>query len=93
MLQHNSGLTDSHPYASGPINWPFLLSGISFWTGEASGREQVYMIGNPVSWWLCVVGISVFFGILGADQLATRRGLAPIPDGALSLPSLVRELR
>jgi dolichyl-phosphate-mannose--protein O-mannosyl transferase len=34
---------DSHPYASGPINWPFLLSGISFWTGPAERREQVYL--------------------------------------------------
>ncbi|GAA5917760.1 hypothetical protein JCM5296_000949 [Sporobolomyces johnsonii] len=41
MLQHNAGLTDSHPYASGPINWPFLLSGISFWTGKNDERQQL----------------------------------------------------
>ncbi|GAA5878788.1 hypothetical protein JCM16303_007182 [Sporobolomyces ruberrimus] len=79
MLQHNAGLTDSHPYASGPINWPFLLSGISFWTGKNSDREQVYLIGNVVGWWICVMAISVFVGVLGADQLAKRRGLTPIP--------------
>ncbi|KAM0787551.1 hypothetical protein ACM66B_003621 [Microbotryomycetes sp. NB124-2] len=79
MLQHNAGLTDSHPYATGPINWPFLISGISFWTGAGDLKQQVYMIGNPVGWWLCVVGLSVFVGVLGADQLAQRRGLAPIP--------------
>lgn len=79
MLQHNAGLTDSHPYASGPINWPFLLSGISFWTGRAETREQVYLIGNIVSWWICIMASSVFIGILAADQLAQRRGLEPIP--------------
>lgn len=81
MLSHNAGLTDSHPYASGPINWPFLLSGISFWTGKTENKEQVYLIGNPVSWWLCVMALSVFLGIMGADQLAKRRGLSPIAEG------------
>ncbi|GAA5849445.1 hypothetical protein JCM8547_000453 [Rhodosporidiobolus lusitaniae] len=79
MLQHNAGLTDSHPYASGPINWPFLLSGISFWTGKNEDKEQVYLIGNVVGWWICVMAISVFVGVLAADQLAQRRGLTPIP--------------
>ncbi|SCV67439.1 BQ2448_5050 [Microbotryum intermedium] len=79
MLQHNAGLTDSHPYASGPINWPFMLSGISFWTGQTELKQQVYLIGNPASWWLSVVAMSVFIGILGADRLAERRGMYPIP--------------
>ncbi|GAA5885931.1 hypothetical protein JCM5296_007035 [Sporobolomyces johnsonii] len=79
MLQHNAGLADSHPYASGPINWPFLLSGISFWTGKNDEGQQVYLIGNVVGWWICVMALSVFVGVLGADQLAKRRGLTPIP--------------
>lgn len=78
-LQHNAGLTASHPYASGPINWPFLLSGISFWTHNET-KKQIYMIGNLVGWWTCVVSLSVFTGIIGADLLARRRGIAPIPD-------------
>lgn len=81
MLQHNAGLTDSHPYATGPINWPFLLSGISFWTGASELRQQVYLIGNVVSWWLCIMSLSVFIGVIGADQLSKRRGLMPIPKG------------
>lgn len=88
MLQHNAGLTDSHPYASGPINWPFLLSGISFWTGKGEDREQVYLIGNLVGWWICVMAISVFVGVLAADQLAQRRGLVPI--AIRSFPSPLR---
>lgn len=82
MLRSNAGLTDSHPYASGPINWPFLASGISFWTGATEKKEQVYLIGNVVSWWMCVVALALFVGMLGADQLAKRRGLMPIPDRA-----------
>src|SRR6266404_650942 len=50
MLQHNAGLTASHPYSSPPLNWPFLLSGISFWT-QSEGQKQIYLIGNIIGWW------------------------------------------
>ncbi|KDR80748.1 hypothetical protein GALMADRAFT_222348 [Galerina marginata CBS 339.88] len=79
MVQHNAGLTASHPYASNPINWPFLLSGISFWT-ENDAKKQIYLIGNIIGWWTCTVALSIYIGILGADLLARRRGMDPIPD-------------
>lgn len=82
MVQHNAGLTASHPYASAPINWPFLLSGISFWT-DNEAKKQIYLIGNLVGWWSCAVALSIFIGILGADLLARRRGMDPIPDREL----------
>lgn len=92
MLQHNAGLTASHPYASNPINWPFLLSGISFWT-ENDSQKQIYLIGNILGWWVCVVALSIYVGIIGADLLARRRGVEPIPDGKYTLLlNLVREL-
>jgi len=80
MLQHNAGLTASHPYASAPINWPFLLSGISFWT-QNEDQKQIYLIGNIVGWWTCALALSLYVGILGADLLARRRGINPIPVG------------
>ncbi|EGN96803.1 glycosyltransferase family 39 protein, partial [Serpula lacrymans var. lacrymans S7.3] len=79
MLQHNAGLTASHPYASSPINWPFLLSGISFWT-ENDTQKQIYLIGNVVGWWTCIISLSIFIGIIGADLLARRRGLTPLTE-------------
>ena len=79
MLQHNAGLTASHPYASNPINWPFLISGISFWTDNQDQR-QIYFIGNLIGWWTCTISLSIFVGILGADLLARRRGIEPVPD-------------
>jgi len=79
MLQHNAGLTASHPYASGPINWPFLISGISFWT-ENDSQKQIYLIGNLIGWWASVVALSIYFGIVGADLLARRRDVYPVPD-------------
>lgn len=80
MLQHNAGLTASHPYASGPINWPFLLNGISFWT-DNDAKQQIYFAGNPVGWWMCVMALSVFVGVVGADLMARRRNVKPIPEG------------
>lgn len=92
MLQHNAGLTASHPYASNPINWPFLLSGISFWT-ENDSQKQIYLIGNIIGWWTCVVALSIYVGIIGADLLARRRGIDPIPDRKhVLLSSLNRDL-
>ncbi|KIJ55236.1 glycosyltransferase family 39 protein [Sphaerobolus stellatus SS14] len=79
MLQHNAGLTASHPYASGPINWPFSLTGISFWT-ENDKKEQIYLAGNLAGWWVCVMALSIYVGVVGADLLARRRGIDPIPD-------------
>jgi dolichyl-phosphate-mannose-protein mannosyltransferase len=83
MLQHNAGLTASHPYASQPIEWPFCLSGVSFWTDGAT-NQQIYMIGNLLDWWVCAVAVSIFVGVIGADMLARRRGLDPIEDGECS---------
>lgn len=82
MLQHNAGLTASHPYASNPINWPFVVSGISFWT-DSKDQRQIYMIGNIISWWTCTMSLSVFIGVLAADLLARRRGVEPIPERKL----------
>lgn len=79
MLQHNAGLTASHPYASNPINWPFLISGISFWT-HPTEQKQIYLIGNIIGWWTSTIALSIFVGIVGADLLARRRGIDPIPD-------------
>ncbi|KAA1475473.1 glycosyltransferase family 39 protein [Dentipellis sp. KUC8613] len=79
MLQHNAGLTASHPYASTPIEWPFLISGISFWT-ESATQRQIYLIGNIVGWWTCAIALSVYIGIVGADLLARRREVYAIAE-------------
>ncbi|KAI9798906.1 MAG: hypothetical protein M1833_004409 [Piccolia ochrophora] len=74
MFFHNNALTSSHPYASAPIQWPFLLRGVSFWT-QNSTRQQIYFLGNPLGWWITSSLLAVFSGILGADQLSQRRGI------------------
>ncbi|KAI9712924.1 MAG: hypothetical protein M1828_001520 [Chrysothrix sp. TS-e1954] len=79
MFFHNNALTSSHPYASFPIQWPFLLRGVSFWT-QNDTREQIYFLGNPLGWWLASSLLAVFMGIIGADQLTQRRGVDALDD-------------
>lgn len=74
MFHHNNALTSSHPYASQPIQWPFLLRGVSFWTFNDT-RQQIYFLGNPIGWWLTSSLLAVLAGILLADQLSMRRGV------------------
>ncbi|KKA29405.1 hypothetical protein TD95_004070 [Thielaviopsis punctulata] len=74
MFYHNNQLTSSHPYASQPYQWPFLLRGVSFWTHDAT-RQQIYFVGNTVGWWLASSLMAVYAGIVLADQLSLRRGL------------------
>ncbi|KAH7328709.1 mannosyltransferase PMTI [Stachybotrys elegans] len=74
MFYHNNKLTSSHPYASQPYQWPFLLRGVSFWT-QNDTRQQIYFLGNPFGWWLASSLLAVFAGIIGADQMSLRRGI------------------
>ncbi|KAG0287534.1 hypothetical protein BGZ96_008542 [Linnemannia gamsii] len=77
MISHNAGLTDSHPYQSSPIEWPFLVKGISFWT-ENETRKQIYLVGNPLGMWIAVASLAVIIGVSGADLLSRRRGFYPL---------------
>jgi dolichyl-phosphate-mannose-protein mannosyltransferase len=74
MFYHNNALTSSHPYASEPFVWPFLLRGVSFWT-QNDTRQQIYFLGNPLGWWLASSLLAVYAGIIAADQLSLRRGV------------------
>ena len=86
MFYHNNALTSSHPYSSQPINWPFLLRGVSFWTKGEEFRQQIYFIGNPVGWWIGVGFLAVFTGIISADQVTRRRGVESIEERICPLP-------
>lgn len=74
MFYHNNKLTSSHPYASHPYQWPFLLRGVSFWT-QNDTRQQIYFVGNPLGWWLASALLAVYAGVILADQISLRRGV------------------
>ncbi|CEO58618.1 Dolichyl-phosphate-mannose--protein mannosyltransferase 4 [Penicillium brasilianum] len=79
MFHHNNALTSSHPYATEPFQWPFLLRGVSFWTKNET-RGQIYFLGNPIGWWIASSLLAVFAGIVGADQLSLRRGVDALEE-------------
>lgn len=79
MFFHNNALTSSHPYASQPIQWPFLLRGVSFWTRNDT-REQIYFLGNPIGWWFTTCLLGIYVGLIAGDQLALRRGVDAIDE-------------
>ena len=85
---HNNALTSSHPYASQPVQWPFLLRGVSFWT-QNDTRQQIYFLGNPIGWWLASSLLAVFAGIIGADQLSQRRGVDSLDERTLTPQTLL----
>ena len=79
MFHHNNALTSSHPYATHPVQWPFLLRGVSFWTNNET-RSQIYFLGNPIGWWVASSILAVFAGIIMADQLSLRRGVDALDE-------------
>lgn len=91
MFYHNNALTSSHPYASLPFQWPFLLRGVSFWT-ENDTRQQIYFLGNPIGYWIASSVLAIFAGIIGADQLSLRRGVDALDKRKISQISLLNQL-
>ena len=85
MFAHNNALTSSHPYASQPFQWPFLLRGVSFWTQDST-KQQIYFLGNPIGYWISSAILAVFAGIWGADQLSLRRGIDALDHRKQHLP-------
>lgn len=79
MFHHNNALTSSHPYATHPVQWPFLLRGVSFWTNNDT-RSQIYFLGNPIGWWIASSVLAIFVGIIMADQLSLRRGVDALDE-------------
>ncbi|TPX64456.1 dolichyl-phosphate-mannose---protein mannosyltransferase [Spizellomyces sp. 'palustris'] len=74
MIAHNAGLTKPHPYSSTPITWPFVLRGISFWERKANLR-QIYLLGNPLIWWLSITGTVMYAAMWIMDRVLLRRGI------------------
>ncbi|KAI9652552.1 MAG: hypothetical protein M1829_001512 [Trizodia sp. TS-e1964] len=91
MFHHNNALTSSHPYASQPIQWPFLMRGVSFWT-QNDTRQQIYFLGNPLGWWMTSVLLATFVGIIGADQLSLRRGMHVLQEPSCLVAGSLLEL-
>lgn len=64
------GVTESHPYQAGPLQWLLQLRPTSFWYQRTDeGMQTVLALGNPLLWW---VAIASGAALLVAVVLRTR---------------------
>ncbi|HUO75447.1 MAG TPA: phospholipid carrier-dependent glycosyltransferase [Candidatus Paceibacterota bacterium] len=54
MYRANATLTATHPYSSLWYTWPMMARPIFYWV---SGDARIYLLGNPVVWWLSTIAI------------------------------------
>lgn len=71
-LEKNAALVDNSPYNAPPSKWPLMVRGISFWHNKTD-REKVFLLGNPFAWYISLLSIPTFIGLLLADLYAYRR--------------------
>ncbi|KAJ3403483.1 hypothetical protein HDU80_004092 [Chytriomyces hyalinus] len=80
MWSVNQGLTGKHPYESRPISWPVLDRGILFWTEKNGGPRQIYLLGNPVVWWLSSLSVLSLGTLLLSGVLLMKRSVPILND-------------
>lgn len=56
MYVTNQGLAKTHPDASKWYMWPMMQKPLYYWYKDGA---RIYLMGNPVVWWLCALGIIV----------------------------------
>lgn len=83
MFKHNNQLSSEHPFASQPETWPLALSGVSFYN-DNDNRRQIFFTGNIIGFWLEVCFLSIYLGLLLADQVTRRRHVYILSDRARS---------
>lgn len=54
MYKANQNLKAEHPYSSVWYTWPFMSRPIYYWVHD---NARIYLIGNPVIWWLATAAI------------------------------------
>ena len=70
--EKNAKLTDKSPYLTAPLEWPFLVRGTSFWVSE-DRTQKIYLLGNPLTWYLSFLALPIFITLIILDQLFEMR--------------------
>ncbi|EME32480.1 dolichyl-phosphate-mannose-protein mannosyltransferase [Galdieria sulphuraria] len=67
MLRANSAIKERHPWESKWYEWPLNLRGLLYYTEELENglSRQIYLIGNPVVMYVCILfALSFFFCLI-----------------------------
>ncbi|KKU17011.1 MAG: Glycosyl transferase family 39 [Parcubacteria group bacterium GW2011_GWC1_45_9] len=57
MWVYNKGISESHEYGSKALGWPLMIRPVYYWVLDSA---RIYLIGNPVIWFLGFFGIFAF---------------------------------
>lgn len=68
MFKSHEAITSSHPYSSTWDSWPFLIKPIYYWN---SAGQKIYLLGNPIIWWLSTVAIGLLLIRAGRKGIET----------------------
>ncbi|XP_074766120.1 protein O-mannosyl-transferase 2 isoform X2 [Athene noctua] len=75
MIRGNSGLKPKdNEVTSKPWHWPINYQGLRF-SGVNETDYRVYLLGNPVIWWLNLVTIGLYLLITISTAVALKRGV------------------
>ncbi|XP_053700812.1 protein O-mannosyl-transferase 2 [Synchiropus splendidus] len=76
MVRGNSGLKPKDNEAnSKPWHWPVNYQGLRF-SGVNETEYRVYLLGNPVVWWLNLGSLGVYLLLLFVGSVTLQRGIA-----------------
>ncbi|CAM4577436.1 unnamed protein product [Lepidochelys olivacea] len=75
MIRGNSGLKPKeNEVTSKPWHWPINYQGLRF-SGVNETDYRVYLLGNPVVWWLNLVTIGLYLLMVTCTIVAMKRGV------------------
>ncbi|KAM4625952.1 protein O-mannosyl-transferase 2 isoform 2-T2 [Polymixia lowei] len=77
MIRGNSGLKPKdNEMNSKPWHWPINYQGLRF-SGVNETEYRVYLLGNPVVWWLNLASLGLYVFMVAVASVALQRG-APL---------------
>ncbi|XP_067848247.1 protein O-mannosyl-transferase 2 isoform X2 [Heptranchias perlo] len=78
MIRGNSGLKPKdNEVTSKPWHWPINYQGLRF-SGVNETEYRVYLLGNPVIWWLNLSSLILYMLLLCITAIYLQRGCQPI---------------
>lgn len=76
MIRGNSGLKPKdNEMNSKPWHWPVNFQGLRF-SGVNETEYRVYLLGNPVIWWLNLLCLGLYVTLVAVASLALQRGVS-----------------
>uniref|UniRef100_A0A3Q2YFR4 Protein O-mannosyl-transferase 2 n=1 Tax=Hippocampus comes TaxID=109280 RepID=A0A3Q2YFR4_HIPCM len=76
MIRGNSGLKPKdNEVNSKPWHWPINYQGLRF-SGVNETEYRVYLLGNPVVWWLNLASLALYLILVAVASVAFQRGIS-----------------